>query len=98
MHADGDGHDTAKSALKVASARLGLGWVVHLAPFHRAASVTPTPALLVNMPTASHLEDTGHETPSRKLFDDPDGLGVGWMTQARPFHCSAIFRPAPLKY
>jgi hypothetical protein len=65
MHVEGDGHDTAKSALKVASARLGVGWVVHFTPFQRIASVTPIPALLMSEPTASHLVETGHETPSR---------------------------------
>lgn len=35
-----------------------------------------------------------HETPSRTLFD-PDGLGVAWIAQVLPFHCSARVAIAP---
>ena len=45
-HADGDTQDTPSKALHAAPAGLGIGWMRHLLPSHRSASVTPAPEAL----------------------------------------------------
>jgi hypothetical protein len=51
---------------------------------YRSASVPVVP-----LPTAMHAEADVHDTPSRLLFDEPLGFGVGWMAQDLPFQRSA---------
>ncbi len=43
VQAGGDVQATPASALTFAPAGLGVGWMAHLVPFHRSASVTPAP-------------------------------------------------------
>ena len=62
---------------------LGVGWLRHLCPFHRSASV---PAF--ENPTAVHDLDEVQATPSRPA-PPCDGLGVRWMRHLWPFHRSA---------
>ena len=61
-HADGDTQDTPFNALHAAPGGLGTGWMRHLLPFHRSASVTPAPELLTYVPTATHESAAGHDT------------------------------------
>jgi hypothetical protein len=44
--ADGDTQDTPSKLLHAAPGGLGIGWMRHLLPFHRSASVTPAPEAL----------------------------------------------------
>ena len=44
-HADGDTQDTPSKALHAAPGGLGTGWMRHVLPSHRSASVTPAPEL-----------------------------------------------------
>jgi hypothetical protein len=46
MQNEGMGQETAKNPLAEARGRLGVGWMDHLVPFHRSASVTLMPELL----------------------------------------------------
>jgi hypothetical protein len=48
-----------------------------------------TPALLKDVPTAMQNVLAVQETPNRAVPGAPAGLGVGWMVQFVPFHCSA---------
>src|SRR6516225_7890528 len=45
--ADGDPQDTPNKLLHAVPGGLGIGWMRHLLPFHRSASVTPAPEALV---------------------------------------------------
>jgi hypothetical protein len=45
-HADGDTQDTPSKALHAAPGGLGTGWMRHVLPSHRSASVTPAPEAL----------------------------------------------------
>ena len=45
--ADRDTQDTPNKALHAAPGGLGIGWIRHVLPFHRSASVTPAPEALV---------------------------------------------------
>ena len=46
MQNEDRGHETAMNPLAEARVRLGVGWMDHLVPFHRTASVTLMPELL----------------------------------------------------
>src|SRR5262250_2253065 len=46
MQNEGTGHETAENPLAEAWVRFGVGWMDHLVPFHRSASVTLMPELL----------------------------------------------------
>src|SRR5215471_17246799 len=84
MQADDEVQATAFSAMNGAEvAGFGVNWIRHLTPFHRSASVLPSPL----PPTAVQAESDVQDTPLRA--PPPAGLGVGRMAQARPFHRSA---------
>src|SRR5437588_884580 len=53
-------------------AGLGVRWIDHRLPFHRSASVTPTP----RSPTAVQARGEVHETAYRE--SPSPGLGVAW--------------------
>jgi hypothetical protein len=61
-------------------------------PFHRSASVDWVPVLVSEYPTAVHARADVHDTPRRASLPWVLELGVGWMTQALPFHRSASVR------
>ena len=75
--------------------RLGVGWIRHRVPFQRSATAREAPVVLTLAPTAVHADVDVQATPSRLLNAVPDGLGVGRMRHAVPFHCSASVTPAP---
>jgi hypothetical protein len=88
-HLAADGQETVAKKLNDASARLGVCWIAHWAPFHRSASVTKVPELFPYPPTALQLAADVQATPLRKLNSAPEGFGVGWMLHLVPFQCSA---------
>ena len=94
-HPAADGQETAAKKLKDASARLGVCWIAHLAPFHRSASVTKVPELFPYPPTALQLAAAVQATPLRKLNCAPEGFGAGWTLHLVPFHRSASVTPRP---
>src|SRR6516164_1083024 len=68
--------------------RIGVGWMRHLPPLHRSASVNgPKPVRL--SPNAVQTARAGQATLARKMFWPPVGLGVAWTLQVWPFHRSA---------
>src|SRR6516164_4359666 len=75
--------------------RLGVGWIRHRVPFQRSATAREAPVVLTLAPTAVHADVDVQATPSRLLNAVPDGLGVGRMRHAVPFHRSASVTPAP---
>jgi hypothetical protein len=60
--------------------------MVQVVPFQLSARVTP-PIRLPRVPTAVQSPGALHDTPSSA--DPPAGVGVGWIVQVVPFHCSA---------
>ena len=58
-------------------------------PSHRCARVSEVPRLLLVFPTATQAEADTQDAAFRLLAAAPGGLGVGWMLQVLPFHCSA---------
>ena len=95
MQNDGIGQETALNPLAEARGRLGVGWMDHVVPFHRSASVTLRPELLASAPNAAHAEDEVHDTAFRRLTCAPEGLGVRWIRQVVPFHRSAKVTSVP---
>ena len=95
MQNDGRGQETAENPLAEARGRLGVGWMDHVVPFHRSASVTLRPELLASAPNAAHAEDEVHDTAFRRLTCAPEGLGVRWIRQVVPFHRSAKVTSIP---
>jgi hypothetical protein len=63
VHAEGNEHDTPKSALRLIPTGLGVGWTVHVVPSQRSARVTTTPECLVKSPTAVQEDVLEQETP-----------------------------------
>src|SRR5215472_10206333 len=59
MHAEADPHDTPA---RKARSGLGVVWMAQAVPFHRSASVTATPLLLLAAPTPVQAEDDVHDT------------------------------------
>ena len=55
--------------------------MVHDVPFHRSARLVATLVVLRESPTAVHAVVAVHDTPERKLFIAPLGLGVDWIAQ-----------------
>lgn len=80
-------HATPFRKLPCAPLGSGVGWILHLVPPHRSASVVATPEASVKFPTAVQAEDDRQDTAPRKPV--PQGFGVGWMCQVLPFHRSA---------
>src|SRR5215469_3996264 len=69
---------------------LGVDRRVHVVPSQTSASVRKGPKLPVwYCPTAVHALAEVHPKPFKTLPMDSDGLGVGWMVHADPFHTSA---------
>src|SRR5215470_3747054 len=68
---------------------LGVGWMVHLVPFHRSARV---PAF--DVPTAVQAAADVQDTPFKKP-PPCGGLGVGWTVHLVPSHRSATAREVP---
>src|SRR5215469_10163556 len=61
MQNEGIGQETAENPLAEARGRLGVGWMDHVVPFHRSASVTLRPEPLTSNPNAAHAEDEVHD-------------------------------------
>src|ERR1035438_678951 len=57
-------------------AGLGVVSMDHVVPFHRSARVVTSSGVLIEYPTAVHAVAVGQDTPARKVFIAPDGLGV----------------------
>ena len=95
MQNDGRGQETAENPLAEARGRLGVGWMDHVVPFHRSASVTLRPEPLASNPNAAQAEDEVHATAFRRLNCAPEGLGVRWIRQVVPFHRSAKVTSVP---
>jgi hypothetical protein len=91
-----EGHETAfRKKLSAGPAGSGVGWIAHVRPFQRSASVRASPELSEYCPAAVHLVAEEHEIPERKLSDEPGGLGVDWIAHVRPFHRSASVDTSP---
>jgi hypothetical protein len=88
-----DAHDTPARPLPCTPVGLGVCWIDHVVPFHRSASVTVV-VLVEVPPTAVQALADVHDTPCRRVFDPPVGLGVCWIDHLVPFHRSAS---APLE-
>jgi hypothetical protein len=75
----------------------GVGWMLHLVPFHRSASVGPTgsPFLSTAAPTAVQADDPLQSTPDSSAPRVPAGFGVAWMRHLVPFHRSAMVTQVP---
>ena len=76
---------------RVASEPEGLGVVSmdHDVPLRFSTKVVVSPELSSEPPTAMHLVEEVHDTPSKVLTCAPEGLGVVSMDQEVPFHTSA---------
>ena len=76
---------------RVSSEPEGLGVVSidHDVPLRFSTKVVVLPELSSEPPTAMHLVEEVHDTPSRVLACAPEGLGVVSMDQEVPFHSSA---------
>src|SRR5690242_6574556 len=83
MQAAADVQATTFRKVNCAPAGLGVGWMLHLLPFHRSARL---PAL--EFPTAVHAEGELQATENRAP-PPCDGLGVVWTVHPLPFHRSA---------
>jgi len=67
----------------------------HLDPFQRSASVSDSPTLFAERPTAVQASLDEHDTADRPLSVLPAGLGAGWIDHATPFQRSASVTPMP---
>jgi len=88
VHDDADVQDTPLSTSPPCGG-LGVGWMIHLIPFHRSARVPAFEA-----PTAVQADADVQDTP----FKEPPpcgGLGVAWIVHLVPFHRSATARDTP---
>src|SRR5215472_15785281 len=80
--------ETPNRAVPGAPAGLGVGWMLHLVPFHNSPRVAVgLPKLSVRAPAAVQASADVHDTAARK--PPPAGLGVGWMRHVTPSHRSA---------
>ena len=95
MQNDGMGHETPENPLAEAWVRLGVGWMDHVVPFHRSASVTLRPELSASTPNAAHAECEVHDTAFRRLNCAPERLAVRWIRQVVPFHRSPKVTSVP---
>jgi hypothetical protein len=94
MHAVADVQDTSPSTLNIAPLGFGLGWMLHVVPFHCSTSVASVLVASVK-PTAVHAVADEHETSVSKA-DTPVGFAVVSIVQAVPFHLSARVVAVPL--
>lgn len=85
----GDAHDTPSSWLLIASAGLGVGWIIQLVPFQRSASV----AAALDASAVQAVVD-GHDTPTSA---PSIGFGVRWIDQLLRFHRSANADKVPAR-
>jgi hypothetical protein len=83
VHALVVAHDTATSGLAAEPAGAGVERTCHELPFQRSEKASP---FVPPEPTARHSEVAGQETPSRRVFVTPEGLG--WSDQLLPFQRS----------
>jgi hypothetical protein len=67
---------------------LGVGWMRHLVPFHRAATVCTMPVAECCSPVVVQAEGAVQDTGPRKVCTAPAGLGLGTMAHLFPFHRS----------
>jgi hypothetical protein len=87
---EGEVQDTPARKLPAAPVGVGTGRICHRVPSHRSAtSPVGKPELSKDVPTAMQNVLAVQETPNRAVPGAPAGLGVGWMVQFVPFHCSA---------
>lgn len=84
-----DKHDTPDNELSIAPAGAGGSFADHEAPVSFSAKGTHLLELLKNCPTALHIVDDAHETPSREPLVAPAGLGSSCADHAVPFQVSA---------
>ena len=87
--------ETASSSPTDEPPRLGVVWIFQVLPFHTSASVAKLGPVL-ELPTASHTDPAGQETPLSWLLSAPLAFWVVWIFQVLPFHTSARVRVAPL--
>jgi hypothetical protein len=89
VQAEAELQETAPSPYP-ALLEVGVGWMRHLWPFQRSATV---PARFIELsnaaPTAVHTEAEVHETAPMPLLAAPGGLGTCWMLHLWPFQRSA---------
>jgi hypothetical protein len=76
VQVEGPVQDTPKSALTLAPARFGVGWMCHLRPFHRSARVTWSFVGVSYTPTAVH-EDSPVHVPNSSWPVGACGFGIG---------------------
>src|SRR5215469_18152892 len=86
--------ETASSSLTDEPPRLGVVWIFQVLPFHISASEAKL-APVLELPTASHADPAGQETPLSWLLSAPLAFGVDWMLHALPFHTSARISVTP---
>ncbi len=90
VQAEADMHATALSRLPGTPAGFGVGWILHLVPFQRSASVAVGfPARSDAKPTAVQTDPDWHATAVRMLPLVPAGFGVRTMLHRVPFQRSA---------
>ncbi len=77
MHSLADGQDTLENEADVRFGGLGVGWITHLVPFHRSATVLPRPPRCAEPPTAMQTLRDGQDTLDRNVDFARAGLGVG---------------------
>jgi hypothetical protein len=60
---------------------------VHLSPFHCSTSVSSSVSgALRYAPVAMHADALVQETPDRKLYSAPTGIGTSFLAHVLPFH------------
>jgi hypothetical protein len=91
-----DGHDTPSSELLPAPAG-AIGWIVHVVPFQRSASITSMPVTSLKNPTAVQNPDEVHETPASCTELAAAGVGVRWIDHRVALQRSASVTPAPAR-
>lgn len=96
VHAAAEVHETAPRVYPVLAV-VGDGWMLHVAPFHRSATVPSGLKELSNAPpTAVQAVADVHDTPVKKLIGAPAGAGIDSTVQLVPSHLSAMTAPALL--
>jgi hypothetical protein len=87
MHVVVAGHETPFRYELAPPETLGVGSILHVAPFHASARVWIPETLSV--PTAVQSAVETHEIAVKRLSVAPVGLGVGTSVQLFPFQSSA---------
>jgi hypothetical protein len=87
VHADADAQDTLSSSPPPCDG-FGVAWMLHVVPFHRAASVLAVGPKGSEAPTAVHADADVQDTPLRKP-PPRAGLGVFCTVHVVPFQLSA---------